>query len=176
MSSQKYLRRQHCAWRLSRSSGGRAATWLRCWCWCWSLGGSGVGRDWGCTEMMHTHRLSCKALGNSGLWPVTWDKNLLEALMQGGGDAVDLDGAVVGRGGIKPKGVAHNVKLGSLERPLMWRWWRRFSRRLLQPWTIYVDCLPGSRHFLWKTEYIPWTMSGFVKLLSSSLGKVFWPF
>ena len=62
-----------------------------------------------------------------------WDKSLLEALMQGGGDVVDLDGAVVGRGGIKPKGVAHDVKLGSLERPLMWRWWRRFSRRLLQP-------------------------------------------
>ena len=39
--------------------------------------------------------------------------------MQGGGDADDLDGAVVGRDGIKAKGVAHNVKLGSLERPLM---------------------------------------------------------
>ena len=44
-----------------------------------------------------------------------WDKGLSEALMQGGGDVVDLDEAVVDRGGIKPKGVAHDVRLGSLE-------------------------------------------------------------
>ena len=65
-----------------------------------------------------------------------WDKGLSEALMQGGGDVVDLDEAVVDRGGIKPKGVAHDVRLGSLEnlkKPHVWRWWRRFSRRLLQP-------------------------------------------
>ena len=62
-----------------------------------------------------------------------WDKSLLEALMQGGGDVVDLDEAVVDRGGIKPKGVAHDVRLGSLEKLHVWRWWWRFSRRLLQP-------------------------------------------
>ena len=60
-------------------------------------------------------------------------QNLLEALMQGDGDADDLGGAVVGRDGLKAKGVAHNERLGSLERSLMWRLWRRFSRRLLQP-------------------------------------------
>ena len=53
--------------------------------------------------------------------------------MQGDGDADDLGGAVVGRDGLKAKGVAHNERLGSLERSLMWRLWRRFSRRLLQP-------------------------------------------
>ena len=53
--------------------------------------------------------------------------------MQGEGDADDLGGAVVGRDGLKAKGVAHNERLGSLGRPLMWRRLRRFSRRLLQP-------------------------------------------
>ena len=45
-----------------------------------------------------------------------WDKSLLEALMQGGGDVVELDEAVVDRGGIEPKGVAHDGRLGSLEK------------------------------------------------------------
>ena len=53
--------------------------------------------------------------------------------MQGDGDADDLGGAVVGRDGLKAKGVAHNERVGSRGRPLMWRRLRRFSRRLLQP-------------------------------------------
>ena len=62
-----------------------------------------------------------------------WDKGLLEALMQGGGDVVEMVEAVVDRGGVKPKGVARGGRLGSLEKAARVRWWRRFPRRLLLP-------------------------------------------
>ena len=39
-------------------------------------------------------------------------QNPLEALMQGEGDVDDLGGAVVGRDGLKAKGVAHNERGG----------------------------------------------------------------
>ena len=83
--------------------------------------------------MMHTHT-GCPAK-HLELRPVASHlrQNLLEALMQGEGDVDDLGGAVVGRDGLKAKGVAHNERLGSLERSLMWRLWRRFSRRVLLP-------------------------------------------
>ena len=82
---------------------------------------------------MHTHRLSCKALGNSACGLSLETKIFLGPLCKVLAMLIDLGGAVVGRDGLKAKGVAHNERLGSLEMSLMWRLWRRFSRRVLLP-------------------------------------------
>ena len=64
--------------------------------------------------------------------------------MQGDGDADDLGGAVVGRDGLKAKGVAHNERLGSLEMSLVWRLWRRSLRH-----DGYMrTSLPGGRQII----------------------------
>ena len=83
--------------------------------------------------MMHTHT-GCPAK-HLELRPVAGHlrQNPLEALMQGEGDVDDLGGAVVGRDGLKAKGVAHNERGGVSERSLMWRRLQRFTRRLLSP-------------------------------------------
>ena len=53
--------------------------------------------------------------------------------MQGEGDVGDLVGAVVGRDGLKARDVAHNERVGSRGRSLMWRRLQRFTRRLFPP-------------------------------------------
>ena len=62
--------------------------------------------------MMHA-RTGCPAK-HLELRPVAGHlrQNPLEALMQGEGDVDDLGGAVVGRDGLKAKGVAHNERGG----------------------------------------------------------------